>query len=76
MNTTAVNHRNVYEHIPVLKDLAKQCHSVVEMGLRSMSSTWGLLQGLAENSGQSRSYLGIDLALPPTETLDWQNASL
>lgn len=57
------------DHIPVLHDLAKQCGSVVEIGLRSMTSTWGILQGLAESKASQRSYVGIDLACPPMNTL-------
>jgi hypothetical protein len=61
---------DVYEHIPVFRDLSKQCSSVVELGLREMSSTWGFLQGLSENSGEVKSYLGIDMDQPPKETLN------
>ncbi len=61
---------DINEHIDTLRCLAKECSSVVEIGMRNMVSTWGLLQGLSENSLDSRSYLGIDIALPPLETLN------
>ena len=56
---------DIYEHIPVLHSLAQQCTSVTEIGLRDMNSTWGVLQGLNENSKQNRVYTGIDLEHPP-----------
>lgn len=61
---------DINEHVFVLRDLAKECSSVVEIGLRSMVSSWGILQGLSESPYTSRSYLGIDIGLPPPETLD------
>lgn len=56
---------DINQHIPVLRNLAKECSSVAEIGVRSMVSTWGILYGLAENDTGVRSYLGIDLVMPP-----------
>lgn len=56
---------DIYEHIPVLRQLSQECSSAVEIGVRSMVSTWGILLGLAENNQSERTYLGIDLAYPP-----------
>ncbi len=64
---------DINQHIPTLRDLAKQCSSVVEIGLRSMVSTWGILQGLAESPFSNRSYLGIDIAIPPLDRLNLAN---
>ena len=61
---------DIYEHVPVLCSLSRECSTVVEIGLRTMVSTWGLLQGLSENPAPSRSYLGIDLNSPPRATLE------
>ena len=47
-----------------------KCSSVVEIGLRSIVSTWGILQGLADNTAQHKTYLGIDLPVPPEENLE------
>lgn len=58
------------EHLPVLRQLAIECSSVVEIGIRSMVSSWGILQGLSENPSPTRSYVGIDLVSPPLETLN------
>ena len=60
---------DINEHLPVLYNLAKTCSSVVEIGLRTMVSSWALLHGLAESSLPTRSYLGIDIASPPLESL-------
>lgn len=60
---------DINEHVPVLKNLATECSSVMEIGIRSMVSTWGALQGLSENSSAIRSYMGIDLNYPPIDTL-------
>jgi hypothetical protein len=55
---------DIYEHMPLLLNLAKECSSVTEIGLRNMTSTWGLLKGLAENPNHFCSYLGIDIVSP------------
>lgn len=60
---------DICEHVPVLKDLASQCSSVIEIGIRSMVSTWGVLQGLSESKATCKSYIGIDLAPPPVDSL-------
>lgn len=60
---------DVHEHIPILRQLAYECSSVVEIGVRSIVSTWGLIMGLSENSCSPKSYIGIDLEFPPAESL-------
>jgi hypothetical protein len=61
---------DINEHVPVLKSLAKECNSVIEMGVRSMVSSWGILQGLSENPSSLRSYLGIDINRPSIESFE------
>src|SRR5665647_266584 len=61
---------DINEHIPVLRRLAIECSSAIEIGTRSMNSTWGVLYGLSENPSLARSYMGIDLNSPPKSTLD------
>ncbi len=56
-------------HLPTLRQLAKECSSVVEIGLRDMISSFALLQGLSEKHTKICSYTGIDIASPPLETL-------
>lgn len=63
------NPSDINEHIPVLRQLAKECSSVVEIGVRNIVSTWGILSGLAENSYVEKTYLGIDLKYPPDDRL-------
>lgn len=55
---------DIYQHVPLLRQLAKNCSSVVEIGLRGMVSSWGILQGLSESSAHTRFYLGIDIQKP------------
>ncbi len=63
---------DMHEHLPTLKDLAMECSTIVEIGVRELiGSTWGLLSGLAENGSLKRSYIGIDLNLPPANLLDF-----
>lgn len=56
---------DINEHLPVHLQLASECDSVVEIGVRSMVSTWGLLHGLRPGGA----YTGIDLALPNLHVL-------
>lgn len=52
---------DINEHLPVLRDLAKDCKSAVEIGLRDLVSTWAVLHGLSANAdATSRIYVGID----------------
>ena len=60
---------DINEHLPHLRALAWECSSVVEIGLRHMVSSWALLLGLAENDFESRSYTGVDLCRPPSDSL-------
>lgn len=61
---------DIQKHIPRLRNLSLECSSVVEIGIRSMVSSWGILQGLSENSYKSCRYIGIDIATPPLDSLN------
>lgn len=61
---------DINEHIPVLRKLASECASVTEIGVCSIVSTWGILQGLSENGMLERKYLGIDLQAPDMAKLE------
>jgi len=63
---------DICEHLPPLSQLAAQCTSVVEIGIRSVVSTWAVLKGLSDVQKPGLFYLGIDLDDPPTEV--WQRA--
>lgn len=54
----------IYLHVPLLRELAKECASVIEIGLYEMTSSWGLLKGLSENPAPTKSYIGIDPRRP------------
>lgn len=41
---------DINEHLPTLRDLAKECDSVTEMGVRYIVSTWALLEGLKDGA--------------------------
>lgn len=60
---------DINEHIPILREMSYECSSVAEIGVRSLVSTWGILQGLSENENTKKSYLGIDVEKPPDEKL-------
>lgn len=56
---------DIYEHLPYLRDLCRECSDVVEFGIRGVVSTWAILEGLATNETGYANYLGVDIALPP-----------
>ena len=61
---------DISEHVPLLYQLSKEVSSVVEIGMRGMVSSWGILQGLSESPFSHRSYIGIDISSPPYDTLN------
>lgn len=52
---------DINEHLPTLRRYAAQSSSVVEMGVRGVVSSWALLLGLIESSGESTSLIGVDI---------------
>ena len=62
----STTYSDIYEHVPVHRKLTEECDSVVEIGVRSMVSTWGFIHGL-KSGGK---YTGIDLFMPPEETFN------
>lgn len=63
------NTSDINEHLPVLRQLANECSSVVEIGVRTIVSTWGIILGISENSYLEKTYVGIDLEYPPSDRL-------
>lgn len=61
---------DVHDHLPVLRNLASECSSVTEIGMRSMVTSWALLQGLSDSTSSKRFFLGIDLRMPPEKSLN------
>lgn len=50
---------DINEHLPALRDLAMQCNTVVEMGVRTCVSTWAFIEGM--NGG---TLISIDIKHP------------
>ena len=55
---------DINEHLPTLKSLAEECETVVEMGVRTIVSTWALL------AGNPKSLLSIDIKHPEVHGSD------
>ena len=49
---------DINEHLPVIKEYASKCESIVELGVREMVSTWALL------AGKPKEMLAVDIVYP------------
>jgi hypothetical protein len=49
---------DINEHLPTLKQYASECETIVELGVRSMVSTWALL------AGKPKSLISVDIVHP------------
>lgn len=63
------NPSDINQHVPLLKQLSKECQTVLMIGVRRMASTWGCLKGLSENSEKQSQYIGVDWITPPLENI-------
>jgi len=61
--------RGARSHYTALRNLARICSSVTELGVFCLGSGFAILQGLSENASSVRSYLGIDTGAPPEEKI-------
>ena len=52
---------DMWEHFPTLRDLAKQCCSVVEMGVRGGCSAYALAAGLEMSAEKDRWMIYLDI---------------
>ena len=52
---------DINEHLPTLRKYAKECESVLELGVRGVVSTWAFTMGLMENGRNSRNIFLNDL---------------
>ena len=52
---------DINEHLPTLRKYAKECESVLELGVRGVVSTWAFTMGLMENSKNTRHIFLNDL---------------
>ena len=51
---------DINEHLPTLKKYAEECNTVIEMGVRSIVSTWAFLLG------QPNKLISVDIVHPKT----------
>ena len=56
---------NINEHVDDLRMYASKCTSVLELGVESCTSSWGLLTGLAENERPSKRMVSVDITRYP-----------
>jgi hypothetical protein len=58
-------HRDLYsdihEHLPTLYKYAKECESIVELGVRGCVSTWAFVYGLLDNNKTNKKILLNDI---------------
>lgn len=59
-NDKVISPSDINEHLPVLKQYGKECKLIIEMGMRSIVSTWAFL------SAKPKSLISLDLEHPST----------
>lgn len=52
---------DIWEHFPVMRDLAQQCESIVEMGVRGGCSSYALLAGLQKSEAVDKWMVYLDV---------------
>ncbi|MCH9613327.1 MAG: hypothetical protein SP1CHLAM54_03260 [Chlamydiia bacterium] len=60
-NFFAQHPSDINEHLPTIRKYARECESVLELGIRGVVSTWGSLVGLTENGSKTKTYIGVDI---------------
>lgn len=58
---SVTNPSDINEHVRTIRNYAKECESVLELGIRGVVSTWGSLVGLSENNSKKKIYVGVDI---------------
>jgi hypothetical protein len=61
---------DINEHLPTLRDLASECSTVTEMGVRWVVSTWGLAEG------RPKKLTSIDIQDPIIYNIDIEETEL
>ncbi len=64
-NEKCIQKSDINEHLPTLRILAKNCNSIIELGVRGCVSSWALGLGLIENKGSR--YDMVDLVSCPVK---------
>lgn len=52
---------DINEHLPTLYNLATECESIIELGVRGVVSSWALINGLLNNNMKNKKILLNDL---------------
>jgi hypothetical protein len=66
-----LNPSDINALLPTLEKYSRECSSILEIGVRSMVSTWAFLHGLANNNkSDPKIYTGLDLELPPPQQIE------
>lgn len=55
------NISDINEHLPILYNLATECESIIELGVRGCISSWALTNGLLNNNMKNKKLLLNDL---------------
>jgi hypothetical protein len=59
-NVTIIG-RDIWEHLPYLENITRECTSVLECGVRSVISTWAFLHGLVNNNSKIKRLTSCDI---------------
>lgn len=51
---------DINEHLPVLRDRARECGAVVQIGSGQLTATWAFLDGLTQSTAKQKSYVIFD----------------
>lgn len=52
---------DIFEHLPTLSHYASGCETVVELGCRSVVSSWAFANGLLNNNSTTKQLISVDL---------------
>jgi hypothetical protein len=60
---------DINEHLPILYEYAKDCESIIELGVRGVTSTYSFIRGLINNNSKNKSLLINDIEPCPIDEL-------
>jgi hypothetical protein len=63
------SHSDINEHLPTLYEYAKDCESIIELGVRGVTSTYSFVRGLINNNSKNKSLLINDIESCPIDEL-------
>jgi cephalosporin hydroxylase len=67
---------DIFEHIPTLFELSKECQDIAELGVRGLVSTWAFLNGLLENNSSRKVLHCVDIEPIPHKDIIVHNVRL